>query len=85
MAGPALVLAFDAVGWLAGVSDGAIIAACAVAACLGAFPVARWFGLVGWLSPRRSQRLTALSALADEVVRGASSAAPRAASAARGA
>lgn len=73
MTGPAIVLAFDPIGWLAGVSDVAIIAVCAVAACLGAFPVARWFGLVEWLSPRRSQRLAALSALADDVVRIASS------------
>ncbi len=69
MAGPALVLAFDPFAWLAGVSDAAIVVACAVAACLGAFPVARWLGLVEWLSPRRSKRLESLSALADDVVR----------------
>lgn len=72
MAGPALVLAFDPIGWLAGISDFMIIVTCAVAACLGAFPLARWFGLVEWLSPRRSQRLAALSDLADELVRRAS-------------
>lgn len=69
MHGPVLVMAVDAVAWLAGAPDALVVLACCLIACLGAFPVARWLGLVDWLTPRRAAALAALNTLADDVAR----------------
>lgn len=67
MHGPVLVMAVDAVAWLAGAPDALVVLACCLAACVGAFPVARWLGLVDWMTPRRMAKLAELNKLADEV------------------
>lgn len=69
MHGPVLVMAVDAVAWLAGAPDALMVLACCLIACAGAFPLARWLGLVDWLSPRRAAKLAELNSLADEVAR----------------
>lgn len=69
MTGQSLLVSSDAIAWLAGAPDALVVLACSLVACLGAFPVARWLGLVDWLTPRRAARLAALNGLADDVSR----------------